>query len=94
MSVHRTPIHRPFHPSEHRFLMTLLTLAVLAVVIVALIAVLNAYPVSPAVISSMNAAERARLEFRRGEWDMHAANAVYDAEQARLEFRRGEWSGQ
>ncbi len=67
MSVHHAPVHRPFHPSEHRLLMTFLTLALLAVVIVAIAAIASTYPV-PATVSTSMTAEQARLEFRRGEW--------------------------
>lgn len=42
--------------------------------------------------SLVDAAEQARLDYRRGEWFASPAASAVNAEQARLDYRRGEWN--
>jgi hypothetical protein len=94
MSTQRAHAQRTIHVSEHRGLLMLLSLAVLASVIVTIVAILAITRPATTVLtpSNANAAEQARLEYRRGEWMAGSAASAAAVERARLSYRRGEWN--
>lgn len=97
MTTHHHAIDlRHVHWAQHRLLLSVIAVLILgAALLTASLgrpAFLGSYGPPAALPANVVAAEQARLEFRRGEWNAEAVMPAAYAEQARLDFRRGEWS--
>ena len=102
MSTQHAHTHRTFHLAEHRGLEVLVVLAALAIGVIAVAAILSTTQPVTTVVAPSNAAEQARLEFRRGEWyagysaravpaaahDQHERQAIYASRAAAAEAAR------
>jgi hypothetical protein len=89
MSTHHAHTHRTIHLAEHRGLAVLMVLAALAIGVIAVAAILSTPRPVTTVVAPNNAAEQARLEFRRGEWSINypaPAAAALDQHERQANF--------